>query len=497
MPKSQVFFLFCLSFIGGIFLNSFLSIRNYFVLTTVFVIFGILLISIFWGRQKFVILGFCFLFFAFGICRHEAAELKIAGSELKKHNDSGQEISFAGRIVKEPEARENNARLTIKPENMISDKGKILVIAEKYPEYQYGDRLRITGKLQRPAEDIDGFNYQDYLAKDGVYSVIYWSKIELLERKKENIYAKILEFKGKMRKSIRQNLSYPQSSILSAMILGDKGQIPNDLKQSLNLAGVRHITAISGMHITILTCILMAFLLGFGLWRWQAFYFSIALMVLFIIMTGLQPSAVRAGIMGGLFLLSQYLGRTNASSRTMFFAAAGMLAANPLLLKLDAGFQLSFLAIMGIIHLGPVFSHWLKFIPEEKFINLKGILIMTFSAQVFTLPILIYNFGYVSLVSPLANIFIVPLLSLIMLSGFIFSLAGIFWQFLGWIFSWPSWLLLTYVAKMVDWFSSFPLAAYFLEIPGYYLVISYLFLGFAAYYLKLSQRQKIGRVARI
>jgi len=365
-----------------------------------------------------------------------------------------------------------------------------LVTANRYPEYQYGDKLKITGKLKTPLE-FEDFNYKDYLKKDGIYSVMDWPKIAPLEREKYRgptpvIYAKTLEFKNKLRESIYQNLSPPQSSILGAIILGDKRKISEEWKNKLNIAGVRHITAISGLHVTILTSILMTLLIGLGLWRQQAFYFAIILITFFILMTGLQPSAIRAGIMGGLFLLAQYLGRMSASSRVIVFAAAIMLVQNPLLLKLDVGFQLSFLAILGIIYLLAIFRDWLKFIPWE---NPKSILAMTFSAYLFTLPILIYNFGYVSFIAPITNILILPSLPFIMGLGLISGLGGIIFQPFGWISSWPCWLLLTYLIKIVDWLSSFPWSSYTLEISWIWLPISYLILGLITW--RLNEKRKL------
>ncbi|MDI6592135.1 MAG: ComEC/Rec2 family competence protein, partial [Patescibacteria group bacterium] len=355
MTASKIFLYFCLSFIGGIFLNSILTISQLTMLS--FLIFGILLISVFWQYKKLVVIGFCILFLVAGIWRHQIAELKIANNELRKFNDLNKEISLIGIVSEEPDIREKSQKLTIKIHRIQNSPalehgtfGKVLVTTQRYPEYHYGDELKIIGKLKTPKE-FEDFNYKNYLAKDGIYSVMDWPKIELIERNQGNfVYAQILEFKNKLRESIYQNLSPPQSSILGAMILGDKKQLSDDLKNKLNIAGVRHITAISGLHVTILTSILMTILIGLGFWRQQAFWFSIILITLFILMTGLQPSAIRAGIMGGLFLLAQYFGRMAASSRSIVFAAALMLFQNPLLLKLDVGFQLSFLAMMGIIY---------------------------------------------------------------------------------------------------------------------------------------------------
>jgi len=177
--------------------------------------------------------------------------------------------------------------------------------------------------------------------------------------------------------------------------------------------------------------------------RSRSFYFTLLLLGLFIVMIGLPSSAVRAGIMGGFFLLAQKLGRPQAGVRAVVFAAVGMLAFNPLLLKSDVGFQLSFLAVMGIIYLTPFLQRFLKF----------RVLAMTLAAQIFTLPILIYNFGYFSKVAVLTNVLIVPLLAYLMGLGFIFILAGLIFQPLGWLLSWPIWLLLTYITKIVEFFS--------------------------------------------
>ncbi len=461
-------------------------------------ILAIMFISVFWGRWRFALIGFCLLFLVLGILRHEAAERQVINSRLQNYNQKEEAVSFTGIISDEPDVREDHAKLTInniffgkdEPERI---NGKVLLTADRYPEYRYGDKLKIKGRLQAPPI-FDEFHYKDYLKKDGIYSVIYYPEIELLERENyggraSGAYAKVLEFKDKLRGVVYRNFSPPHSSILGAMLLGDKSRISQEWKEKLNYAGVRHLTAISGMHIAILTVLLMIFLTGLGLWQRQAFYLTLALMIFFIAMTGFQPSSIRAGIMAGLFLSAKHLGRKSFSARTVVFAAAFMLAGNPFLLRLDIGFQLSFLAMMGIIYLTPIFRAKLKFLPEKGLFNFRSITAMTLSAQVFTLPILIYNFGYFSVVAPITNILIVSFLPFIMGLGFVFVLSGAVWSFLGLIFSLPLQLLLAYLVKIVEWFSGLPFSVYFLEVSWYWLIIIYLFLGIAVF--SLQQRQKI------
>jgi len=473
MAVSKIFLYFCLSFIGGIFLNSIVFISQLNLLGLL--IAGISLVSVFWKYQKLAVIGFSILFLVLGIYHYQAALLKIVANELQKYNDKNSPVVLIGLVSAEPDTREDNQKLTIKPEGI---EGKILVTTNLYPSYRYGDKLKIKGELKTPKE-FEDFNYKDYLAKEGIYSVIYWPEIELIGREQGNfIYSQILSFKEKLREGIYQNISPPQSLILGAIILGDKKRISSEWKEKLNLAGIRHLTAVSGMHVAILTSILMTLLIGLGLWRGQAFYLAIIFITFFIIMTGLQPSAVRAGIMGGLFLLAQYLGRKGVSSRLLVFTGAVMLIQNPLLLRLDVGFQLSFLAMLGIIYLSPIFQKYLG-----------NILALTLSAQVFTLPILIYNFGYFSLVAPFTNVLIVPFLPFLMSLGFIFAVSGVIWQSLGWVLSFPAKLLLIYLTKIVDWFSSFSWSAYHLDISWIWLLVAYLILGLVTW--RITEKQKL------
>lgn len=488
MSFSKVVLFACLAFTVGIFAASLFHFSK--PILSGFFIFGLLSLAALIFKRKFAaIIGVLLIFFALGIWRYQLAEQDVLVSKLLTLNDSEKKITLVGVVAAEPEIRDTNIKLKIEPVSVVGSgsttpkEGKILVTLPRYPEYSYGDTLRIIGELQTPAE-LEDFNYRDYLKKDGIYSVMYWPEVELLARGQGNfVYAKILEAKSRLRDSIWRNLSPPQSAILGAMMLGDKSSMSKELKEKLNLAGVRHITAISGMHVAVMTTIFMVLLLGIGLWRQQAFYLTISIITLFIIMTGLQPSAVRAGIMGGIFLLAQHLGRLNDSARAIVFAAAIMLALNPFLLRFDVGFQLSFAAMMGIIYLLPVFANWFRRLPDAR--GLKGILVMTLSAYIFTAPILIYNFGQISLVGILANLLIVPLLSPVMAGGFLFALAGIVWQPLGWLLSWPSWLLLSYIIKLVEWFSSTPFAALtFQNVHWVWLFAAYLVISLITWRLR-------------
>ncbi|MDP2864270.1 MAG: ComEC/Rec2 family competence protein [bacterium] len=482
MTASRIFLYFCLSFIGGIFLNSIIKIPQ--LLTLGILISGILLISVLWKYKKFVVIGFCLIFLVTGIWRHQAAELKITNNELRSYNDLEKNITLKGQVIGEPDIRANNIKLTIKPEDI---DGKILVTTNRYPEYQYGDKLKITGKLETPQE-LEDFNYRDYLAKDGIYSVMSWPEIEVIEQGFGNpIKSSLFSFKKKFQETTEKFISPPQIGILEALFSGDESNISKEWKEKLNITGTRHITAVSGMNITIIAVLIMSFLLNLGFWRQQALCLSIFLILLYILMIGFPASAVRAGIMAGLLMLAQYFGRLSLAQRAVVFAGTAMLVLNPLLLKLDIGFQLSFLAILGLIYFQPTFFEKLKKIPNLKIFPARVTLSATLAAQIFTLPILVYNFGYISLISPITNILIVPFLAPITILIFIFGLSGMILQPLGWVLSWPSWLLLTYLVKVIDFFSQVPKASF--AISWIWLMVFYLILGLITW--RLNQKQKL------
>jgi len=480
MTKSQLLLFFCLFFIAGIFLRSFILIPQLLMLG--FLILGIFLISVLWKHKKMVIVGFSLLFFLLGIWRFQTADFKAQDNDLKIYQE--EKVVLMGIIDSEPTIGMSSMRITLKTEQMsVGDQqlfvfDRVLINASRYPEYHYGDKIKVKGFLKVPSEDINGFNYKNYLKKEGIYSVMDWPEIELIGQNFGNPLMKtLLSFKNKFEEASRTFISLPQEGLLEALIFGEESNINKDLKEKFNLTGTRHITAVSGMNITIIAALILSFTLSLGFWRRQAFYLTAFLLVFYILMIGAPASAVRAGIMAFFFLAGQYFGRLSSSGRAIVFAGALMLIQNPFLLSLDIGFQLSFLAIIGMVYLQPIFSNWLSKIPDFKVFPLKSTLTATLSAQVFTLPILIYNFGYIPLISPLVNILIVPFLAPFTILIFIFGLSAILLLPLAYILFWPTWLSLTYIIEIINSFSKVSFVSLSLNLSSVWLVVLYLILG--------------------
>lgn len=291
----------------------------------------------------------------------------------------------------------------------------------------------------------------------------------------------------KLEKVINTHFSPPYSGLLSGILLGDEQGLSWEWKQKMNASGIRHITSVSGSHIVIFMQMLTTLALWFGLWRQQALVVVLALSWAFIFLVGAPSPAIRAGVMGSTLILCQILGRQNAQKRAVVLAGAVLLAINPLLLKSDIGFQLSFSACLGIAYF---YKFFYSLIPRQgKLITwLASVLAISLSASIFNLPLSLYYFGSGSLVAPVANILVGLLTPVIMALGFLFLIFGSIWSSLGFLFSLVLWLPIWALVKTADFFSGF----WFSQIHFYFslpmLIFVYLFLGFLAW--KVDQASK-------
>ena len=479
ISASKIFFYSILFFIFGIGIASFLSVPFY-IYIPVFLFILILWLLIKPGK-KIWLAFFCAIFFILGVFRYQDSIPDITENHIAFYN--GSKLSFQAQVVKEPDKRLDKTKLTIshialKGLTLKSVQGKVLVNAPLYSDHQYGDILEIECKLQEPGI-IDRFNYHEYLARYDIYSTCYWPKITTLDRDKGSmLYSKLLLFKNRAKDLIDFNFTEPQGSFLSAITLGLKRQVPQEMRDWFARSGTAHILAISGLHISILTQLIMVFFVSvLIISRFRAFWPTMIIIVLFVILAGAPASAVRAAIMGLALLYAQKISRPRSGLRLILLAAMVMLMFNPKLFKSDIGFQLSFAAVLGINFFYQVFNRSFKKVPNFRFLPFRQYLAVTLSAQIFVLPLILYYFGNLSLIAPLANILILPVLPIIMILGFLFAIFGFIHIILGKIIFWPLWLLLTYVILIAKIGSSIPYLSFVLSsFPFIGVIILYIFI---------------------
>lgn len=450
MSKSKIFLYILLAFLTGVLAASVLILpyENGDILRFVSgfaAIMGIALLVLFWRKSQ-AFIAIMFLFFALGIFWYQWDIDSSMTSRSDLINKIIRDGKARGIIADEPEFKNDRAKYILDYGQM-----KILIQSPKYPEYKYGDEILVKGRIEEPKNFAEDFNWKAYLAKDNIYLMVYNPQIEILAHNKGNrIYAALYKFKNKPENIFRENLPEPSASLLAGITLGSKSGIPEDVYEKFKATGTAHIVALSGYNISIIAWAVMGAMMFFMAARNISFWISLAVIALFVLMTGASASVVRAAVMGVLVLIARREGRMYTATNALIFAGAMMVFLNPKILRFDVGFQLSFLATLGLIMLSPKLEEKLKNAP--KAFGAKEALIATLSAQIFVLPLLIYQFGYFSPIGILVNVLILPAVPIAMFLGFAGAFAGLVSPILAQIFLWPSWLFLNWILGVVGLF---------------------------------------------
>jgi competence protein ComEC len=357
--------------------------------------------------------------------------------------------TLEGVVVEHPDARPEKTFLIVEPLGSASALGIIRVTTDAGVPYKAGEHLRIEGVVEVP-QNFDDFDYQGYLAKEGISYIMQRPNITQTGVYEHGITYALSSARERLEEGLNTTLLPPHSSLYSAMILGSGGMLSAGDRQALQRAGLSHIVAISGMHIVILLFMVLYAGIAAGLWRSQASYVALVFIAAYILMIGAPASAVRAGFMGAALVLSERTGRPRSSWRILLVVAAGMVAVNPLIMRYDVGFQLSFLAVAGILLLAPRFEHWLSRVPDTG--GVRSTLGMTLSAQVFTAPVAWYHFGSISFVAPLTNILVLPMVPAVLVAGFAAAAGGAAGGIISAIAAAPAWAFSAYIWGVVALF---------------------------------------------
>ena len=534
MSKSKIFLYFCLAFVAGVFIASFLRFP-------VFILWGLLIMAgmaIVFGISKakhwklqglaLVVYGFCILAFLFGAWRFiQKAELVSRG--LDDH--VGQPVNISGVIIYEPAQKEKSQELIIEEERT---KNKVLIRTRKYPNYFYGQKITAEKLLEIPENFTEDFDYTAYLAKDDIYYVMNFPMVEIIGEPEKDLpphqiffciskainlikifntskeavgndswcgglYYYLFSIKSAFSRNINAVLPEPHASFLSGLILGERRSIPKDLIEKFQITGTSHIVALSGYNITIVAMSIMQFLAWLSIPFRISFWLATIAVGLFTLLTGASASVVRAAIMGILVLIARKEGRLYSIRNALVFAGAVMIFQNPKILRFDTAFQLSFLATLGLVYVSPFFDEYFEKIKtrilwkiqprfsEKPFYKvqphkknfLREILVSTLSAQFMVLPLLIYNFGRLSIISPLTNLLVLIAIPATMFFGFLMGVAGFIFQPIAILLSWASWLLLEYQISVIEFFARIPLASIaVLKIPLFLVFIAYVGIGY-------------------
>jgi competence protein ComEC len=404
-----------------------------------------------------------------GVLRADVSER--FSSEGVLDNIVGQSVTLEGRIVDEPDEREGFTHIVVDVESishenvLFSVDTKIKVTTDVYPIYTYGDRVVLEGVLDVPKSfetDLGReFDYAGYLAKDKIHYQMFYPEVEKVGSG-EGVWIKeqLFVYKHALLENISKVLHEPYAALAGGLIVGAKQSLGEDLLQKFRDVGLIHIVVLSGYNVTIIAITIM-YILSFLPRLWRVGVGSVAI-ILFTIMTGAGATIVRASIMAILIVVGKNLGRKVDLLRLLAIAVFFMVLHNPMIVVYDPSFQLSALAMLGLILLPSVLEKYVVWIPEK--FGFREIILATVSTQIFVLPALMYMTGQVSVVSLVVNILVLPIIPITMLFGFLTGIAGFISTGLSGVFAWLAFIFLYYEVTIVELFAKLPFAS--LTLPS-------------------------------
>ncbi len=440
--KIYPFFIGIFFFLVGVFFAD--LFREYWVLSGVFFLFFLFFFPI--QKKLYSVISSVFGFL-FGAIFLFWSLPDIENMNLVPFANNQQEIEVIGIIDSFPKQKAKNVQIylrvlqikTEKTENVTDEQSlwgdisrnneRILIQKNGIHQFRYGEIVKVWGKIERPGS-WEKFSYDRYLEREGVYSLIKNAVIKKIPEfeYQYSLWQKgwkyMFSFREWFELQIRHRLEFPENEYALGIILGAEAGIPSHIIDDFNATGLRHLLALSGMNITIL--IIFIGWIFFFLPRYFRFFPITIFIFLFVGLTGGSASVVRAAVMGVVGLAALYAGRKMNPLHILLLALFTMALWNPFLLVSDVSLQFSVLAVLGLLYIVPLFEKtfsFFNFIPKDVLL----VLYATLSAQIATLPLMLIFFEQVSLISPLANLFVAPVTTLSMFFGAFVSFPYIGW----------------------------------------------------------------------
>lgn len=458
--KDILFFGILLGFGVGVCVASIFGSGSFiFVYLFTLISMGLFVVLVVMGRIYTGYLGVVVFFVAsaFGVWRFYVSDIP---APFFLEQQVGTQVSLSGLVIDDPDRRDSNTKISVR---VVSgdESGIVLLSVDPYTEIRYGDEVQFSGKLLKPknftTDQGREFDYQAYLWKDDIrYTISYAQVVVISHDNLSRIKSVLFRFKNNLLDKFSKITPYPESGLLGGILLGHKQFLTGDIRDEFIVTGTIHIVALSGYNVSVVAEAIIRFFRFFS-GMFVSSVFGLIAIVLFVLMTGAQATAVRAGVMACIALGARLVGRPYAMFRALLFAGFCMTMWNPRILYFDISFQLSFIATLGLIFIAPIVDRWFKWITSDFF---REILSATIAAQIAVLPILLYKMGVLSIVSLPVNILILPFVPFAMLFGSIAGFVSFVSHLIAVPFGYVTYGLLNYIFSVVHFGSEVPFASF-------------------------------------
>ncbi|MDQ3018915.1 MAG: ComEC family competence protein, partial [bacterium] len=322
------------------------------------------------------------------------------------------------------------------------------------------DRVWIRGVIA-PPENFENFDYVGYLQRHNVFAVLKKPKVIVLKHEPCWWQKPIEGFRAVIFNRSEAVFSEQSRGLILGMLIGDRQFIIPDVAESFKVVGMTHIVAVSGYNMTIIAAACAGFAWYMG--RRLSGLSTIVVVLTFAMIAGGAASVVRAAIMALLVVAAQLCGRLYTSMYALIWAAGIMVLQNPRIVLWDVGFQLSVAATLGVLYAYKLRS------ADESTTYLSESLRPTLGAIIATAPLIAYHFQTISLISPLANVLLLPLVPWIMLLGTL-SLIPVVGVNIGFAASIITHLMINIVTRL----AAIPFGSTPFSISAFVLIIFYL-----------------------
>lgn len=381
----------------------------------------------------------------------------------------GEKISFNSRILSEPKVYKSYQSFWLE----LPSTDRVFIKTQIYPEYYFQDKVSVIGLIRFLPRQSGGKTYgtsnqNDRLLNDKTRILgMNYPKIEAVKTSDVSFLAVVKPIRQKIITVFDKTLSKDLSGLMLGIVFGIKQNLSKDFLDNLKTAGVMHVIAASGMNVT-MTAGFVFYLFSLIFKRQLAVFLSILGVLFYAILAGFESSIVRASIMGIIAFSAQILGKQQYGFYALLLTGFVMLFISPTYL-FDIGFQLSFAATLGILFIPGIFARFQNALSDN--------FLITISAQIATLPIILASFGTYSLWSVIANTLVLWTVPFLMILGGIAALISFVFEPAASIFLYLCLPLLLYFEKTVTFFGALKGNIALESFPWQFGVAYYLFLA--------------------
>jgi competence protein ComEC len=405
---------------------------------------------------------------------------------------AGQDtVQVYGSVAAEPRRADEGQQVIVQTEaarlgeRTGQVEGLLLLNVPLWPAYHYGQRLIISGAIEQPpaARRPNAFDYREYLARKRIFALMQEPEIQVLPGNAGNpLLVALLDFRNTCHAGLLRAMPEPQASVAAGMLLGLKAAVPDPTYDAFVRTGIVHLLVVSGWHLSLVAGLFTGLAARLRLNRGAAFWVALAGIWLYALFVGATPTVLRAALMASLVVLASSTYRRTEPWTLLLTACFALTLWEPQMLW-DLGFQLSALATASLFAFSTPVRRWLERLPLLRWPGARIIsttLAATLAVQVLVLPLILYHFGNLSLVAPLANVLLVPLVPFAMLLGALALAVSLVLVPLGalagglatglWLVAWLPFAALTGGAA---WLAELPGAALRLPVFPLWLLLAY------------------------